>query len=378
MKATGVARSGETTPLARRDLAAVTLDGETVIHTHGRVHLLDPVASLVWRLCDGRASVDEITRDLAAAFDVPDPTVREDVVAAVEQLAALGLMAGPPPDRAGAVERSGRLLADPPGSCPSCAERPWVHRAAFRIGNRTVTVGTNSRRADEVLRAALARHLVPMPDQGLMMPPFFALDVHDHPAAVGSQPLHLLTRGADLVARSRRPSRVVRALVAHLATYGDLGPLGLGAVSGLVAGRDGQAIIVEPPGDRFRFGHVAARAGFAVADMPVALVDAGRGEVLVGAPGLDVDATAIDALDEESSERDPVEPLPWGRYRIAALALAPPVSAAAALLALGPVVGDHRDHERAVDALLALVDSVPVADRDDLDALAAGFADRAR
>jgi hypothetical protein len=38
----------------------VVLDGEAVIHRAGRVHALDPVATLVWRCCDGDASVDQI------------------------------------------------------------------------------------------------------------------------------------------------------------------------------------------------------------------------------------------------------------------------------------------------------------------------------
>ena len=42
---------------------------------------------------------------------------------------------------------------------------------------------------------------------------------------------------------------------------------------------------------------------------------------------------------------------------------------AAALLALGPEVGDRRDHDATVDALLASLDSVPVTGAVDPDAI---------
>ncbi|MGZ4801160.1 MAG: PqqD family peptide modification chaperone, partial [Acidimicrobiia bacterium] len=63
-----VAVDGASVPQARPDVAVVTLDGEAVIHRRGQVHVLDPVATLVWRCADGEASVNEIAADLADAF----------------------------------------------------------------------------------------------------------------------------------------------------------------------------------------------------------------------------------------------------------------------------------------------------------------------
>lgn len=80
-------------PRARVDVASVVLDGEAVIHHRGRVHVLDPVATLVWQCCDGHATVDEIVVELAAVFSVPAETIGRDVHAAIEQLAELDLLA---------------------------------------------------------------------------------------------------------------------------------------------------------------------------------------------------------------------------------------------------------------------------------------------
>ncbi len=348
-----------TAPQARMDVAAVTLDGETVIHRRGRVHVLDPVATLVWRCCDGDASVDEIAAELADSFGTSPATVRRDVGAAVDQLGALGLLDDAPADAAPEPDEP-ELLMDPPGSCASCAERPWTFRSSYRVGSRVVTVGTNNPRADAALRAALATHLVPTPGRAGVDPPFFGVEVHEDPPESGPQPLHLLHRGDTIAARSRHPDRILRALVAHLASYDD-GATAYPAVNGLVVGRDGRAMIVAHPEDPIRLRHALGRVGVGVADMPVALVDVGTSEVVVGAPGLTVDLAPIDALAVETGELEP-EPLPWGRYPVVAIGVAGTPGPSAALLALGPEVGDHRDHDRTIAALLALLDTVPVTD----------------
>jgi hypothetical protein len=351
-----------TVPVARADVASVSLDGETVLHRRGHVHVLDPVATLVWRSCDGGASVDEIAADLAEGFGAAPATVRRDVIDAVAELARLDLLL---PEADDGTLRDDRvvLLADPPGSCASCAERPWTFRSAYRVGERIAVVGTNSARADAILRVALGAHVVPVPPAARTEPPFYALDVHDLQPDGGPQRLHLLQRAERVIARSRRADRVVRALVAHLASYGAL-PSGLAPVDGLVVGRDGRAMILAPPADPVRLGHALARHGVRVAAAPVALVAPDVTEVVVGPAGLLVDDAPIGALAEPGSEREP-EPLPWGRYELVAIGVPASASPSSALLALGPEVGDHRDHDRTLDALVALLDAVPVVDASD-------------
>jgi hypothetical protein len=379
-----VAVDGTSIPRARADVASVTLNGEAVIHRAGQVHVLDPVATLVWRCCDGDASVDEIARELAEVFAVPAETVHRDVAAVVSELESLGLLAEPAdeanPPEAARTEPVPDLLVDPPGSCASCADKQWRMRSTYRIGSRLVTVGTDRAPADAAMRQALAAHLAVAPAGTESTPPLLAVTWSEpvRDATGGDpQPLHLLQRGDTLVARSRRPADVVRALAGHLATYGDLAALGLATVGGVVVGAGDQAVIVPEPEDPIRFRRSLARHGVRVADLPVAIVDPVRGEAVVGAPGLTVDLGAIDgpARDRELLESaHPADALPWGRYRVVAMAVPAPATRAGALLAFGPRRDEHRDQDATFAALLALLDLVPVVEAVEPDAVAAWLA----
>ena len=138
-----VASNGTWRPRARGDVTSVVLDGEAVIHRAGRVHALDPVATLVWRCCDGDASVDQIAAELADVFAMPRATVTRDVATVVDELAALGLLTAdtgePGGDDAGYASVPG-LLVHPPGSCASCAEKNWVTRSTYRIGSHLILI----------------------------------------------------------------------------------------------------------------------------------------------------------------------------------------------------------------------------------------------
>src|SRR6185295_3778776 len=117
MTDSGVAANGAQIPRARGDVTCVVLDGEAVIHRAGRVHALDPVATLVWRCCDGDASVDQIAGELAEVFATPRATVTRDVASVVDELAALGLLTAdngePDADDVGTAGVPG-LLVHPP------------------------------------------------------------------------------------------------------------------------------------------------------------------------------------------------------------------------------------------------------------------------
>ena len=67
-------------PLARTDqLLVMDLDGETLVYdlARHRAHCLNAVAARVWRLCDGRTSVDAMATAVADATGTP---VDEDLV----------------------------------------------------------------------------------------------------------------------------------------------------------------------------------------------------------------------------------------------------------------------------------------------------------
>jgi PqqD family protein of HPr-rel-A system len=365
-------------PRAATDATAVVLDGEAVIHRSGEVHTLDPVATLVWRCCDGSASVAEIAADLASGFDADAATVERDVAATISELDRLGLLApdgadGPEPAAGAPVE----LLVDPPGSCAACAERTWAHRRALYVGGRLLAVATNDVRADTAIEAALAGHLLPEPDVLAAEPPFLAVELHSRAPGPGRQRLDLVVRRDAAVARSRRPDRILRALVAHVASYGDLTGLGLAALRGTVVGRGGRVLLVPEVEEPVRFRRELAALGIAAADQPVALVDPTAREVVVGAPGVEVDLSAFAALaPEPSAAADEPAPLAWGRYALAGLGVHAPASTAAALLAFGPDADDRRDHAATIAALVALLADVPVVDAVTPDAIAAHLRDR--
>jgi hypothetical protein len=358
-------------PEVRRGLDVVTLAGETVIHHEGHIHALDPIATVVWQSIDGGASVDEIAAELADAFAIAPATARRDVTTKVAELLALDLLADPTvPARV--PGSSPRLLVDPPGSCASCAEREWANRLTLRIDDKLVSVGTDSAAVATAVRRVLAAHLVTAPGPADEQPPFVAVTSPDAIRSAGPQPVHLLHRADVVLARTRHRLDVVRALVELLATYGDLAELGLATVRGLVVTGGERAVIVPVPEDLLRYRHELGRLGLRTADIPFAVVDPARAEVVVGAPDLEV-GPAIEGLAPSTtgSATAPAMSPRWGRYPLVALGVAPPPTPAGVLLALGPDRGDHHDAAATEAALVSLIVSVPVVDALDPAAVAA-------
>ena len=100
-------------PARAPDVLSIELGGETLLYdaTTGAVHRLDQVGSVVWRLLDGDATVEELVGDLAAAFAVDPTVVRADVndlVAGLEEASLLAGGPGPEP------QSSPALLTNPP------------------------------------------------------------------------------------------------------------------------------------------------------------------------------------------------------------------------------------------------------------------------
>jgi hypothetical protein len=67
--------------------------------TTAELHHLDPIATLVFHLCDGRSSLDDTVTDLAAVFGREPEQIRDDVVRCAEQLWGSGLVAPVPSPR---------------------------------------------------------------------------------------------------------------------------------------------------------------------------------------------------------------------------------------------------------------------------------------
>ena len=82
------------TPRPRSDLNTRVIDDEVVIldRANGNIHRLNATASAIWNLCDGRNTAEEISRQVAAAFQVTPADVLPDVLRTVEDFQRLNLL----------------------------------------------------------------------------------------------------------------------------------------------------------------------------------------------------------------------------------------------------------------------------------------------
>ena len=73
-------------PRRKPDYRLEMMEGELLLYHPVRTRILycNETASLVWRLCDGQRTVDEITALLAAAFPEAADTVAQDVATVLQ------------------------------------------------------------------------------------------------------------------------------------------------------------------------------------------------------------------------------------------------------------------------------------------------------
>lgn len=81
-------------PCQARHVALKEIDGETIVldREHGQVHQLNATASYIWRQCDGRTSIAEITAATAREFGSDPVAIENDVVQAIRQMESLHLI----------------------------------------------------------------------------------------------------------------------------------------------------------------------------------------------------------------------------------------------------------------------------------------------
>jgi PqqD family protein of HPr-rel-A system len=79
---------------ASQTVTADAVGGETVLHNAatGRAHALNVSASRLWELCRDRPRVDALIDALARSYGLAADEVRQDVVAALAELRARGLV----------------------------------------------------------------------------------------------------------------------------------------------------------------------------------------------------------------------------------------------------------------------------------------------
>lgn len=68
-------------------------DGAILYDNDARlVHHLNPSATLIWQLCDGSGSAEELARDIAEEFGLDRGIVGDQVLTVIAELDALGLV----------------------------------------------------------------------------------------------------------------------------------------------------------------------------------------------------------------------------------------------------------------------------------------------
>lgn len=81
-------------PKRRSDVKIRGVEGEAVVldRQGGQIHQLNPTASFIWNLCDGRSTLAEIENQMAEAFDVDRKTAAKDLAGILWQLRQLNLL----------------------------------------------------------------------------------------------------------------------------------------------------------------------------------------------------------------------------------------------------------------------------------------------
>src|SRR5712691_1824918 len=245
--------------------------------------------------------------------------------------------------------------------------------STFDVDGLYIGVRSNTTSVDDVLRAALAAHLV----DNVEAPANYSVQLGEPSTSGAGTGFHFLYRSSASVVRTRDARRVARGLFTHLSSHRvDLGR-GLLRVHGVTLVAGGTAVLA--PSVLRQWPELVERRlngqGLRFADTPWALVDAARAEVVVPEPSLEVDWSALDRLDALAGGRvrpdPPVEP---GRYPLVGWAfwVAPDVTGRlsraqavmhAMQLTIGAIDpdGGRDDLQRALDGLASVVREIEPA-----------------
>lgn len=109
----------------RGDVAVEELDHELVVldERTGRLHVLNPTATVVWQCLDGDADLATLAVELATAFGAEADAVRADLLTLARQLADDGLLVGFEPDPPAPGESAPRD-DEPPDATPRLLTPP--------------------------------------------------------------------------------------------------------------------------------------------------------------------------------------------------------------------------------------------------------------
>ena len=81
-------------PRRTSELAPVEIEGEIVAYqtAAGTIHVLNPSASLVWKMIDGTTDISCLASELSEAFDVAPEVMEQQVRSIVQEFGRQGLL----------------------------------------------------------------------------------------------------------------------------------------------------------------------------------------------------------------------------------------------------------------------------------------------
>ena len=89
-------------PRKAADVLELDMEDGLIVYNHDSslVHHLNPSAALVWRICDGEASVTQLSAEVAEEYSLVRQNVQRDLQGLVAELDALGLVGDARPSTA--------------------------------------------------------------------------------------------------------------------------------------------------------------------------------------------------------------------------------------------------------------------------------------
>jgi ectoine hydroxylase-related dioxygenase (phytanoyl-CoA dioxygenase family) len=271
---------------------------------------LNSTATLVWASLDGKSTIGDIATDLARELGVSHDAVRADIVTAVGDFVARGIVLNA---QSGDAQPAAPLASA--RSVPALPDESFTLGDAGQftvdIGDEAVAVRSNDVELLELMRGALTPLLTNEAPGGKRL----SLVVTPGRGRIPS--MFYLHRGDELVFRCATRGRLLRAALAEL--DGFLTPLSDVArlnASALV-GEGGTAVLVGGP---FReslalSGRWLAAKGWQMLDGPAAFVGRGDFRAVIASPRLQLDPVGRAAIDADSTV-EPGEGVPEGSYEV--------------------------------------------------------------
>lgn len=270
---------------------------------------LNTTAALIWACLDGKATLAEISTDLADGTGAPFEAVLVDVIAVVVRLVARGIVfvAGvarapvvPPPTAAPLVE------ADfPPGD---------AGLLAVRLGDEVIGVRSNDAALLDIMRNALAPSLGRAP----ATPRLSLVASPDRGRIPG---MYFLYRDDELAFSSASRGRALRATLAHLDGFLPPPPGTVRLNAHVLVGKSGAVLVSGTFREMLDVaGRRLARAGWQSVDGPAAFVDRADFQAVVIHPRLDLDSAHVATLNAELPPERGERARP-GRYPVKHLVL---------------------------------------------------------